>query len=138
MKKSDSYTFPAVLTYEKGYDIAVTFPDFPGCATSGTDEADAIAQARGALGGRMWCMEQDKEAFPAPSPLRSISLEQNECAVLVDVYMPSIRLAQENRAVTRTVTIPAWLNAASVARGVNFSQLLQSALMRDLGLSKRV
>jgi len=137
MKNKDKYTYPAVFTYEKGYDIAVTFPDFPGCATSGTNETDAIAQAREALGGRLWCMEQDGEPFPQPSPLRSIKLDTNECTALADVYMPSVRLAQENRAVTRTVTIPAWLNAVSIERGVNFSQLLQTALMRDLGFSKR-
>ncbi len=41
---------------------------------------------------------------------------ENERAVLVDVYMPSIRMAQVNRSVNRTVTLPAWLNAAALER----------------------
>ena len=50
---------------------------------------------------------------------------RNERVVLVDVYMPSIRMAQVNRSVNRTVTLPAWLNAVALERNVNFSQLLQ-------------
>lgn len=41
---------------------------------------------------------------------------ENERAVLVDVYMPSIRMAQVNRSVNRTVTLPARLNAAALER----------------------
>lgn len=41
---------------------------------------------------------------------------ENERAVLVDVYMPSIRMAQVNRSVNRIVTLPAWLNAAALER----------------------
>jgi len=51
MKKKDKFVFPAVLTYEDGYEIAVTFSDIPGCATSGADEKDALEMAREALGG---------------------------------------------------------------------------------------
>ena len=136
MRKKDKHVFPAVFTYDDGYEIAVTFPDFPGCATSGKDEADAIAMAKEALGGRIWCMETDKEELPSPTPLLDVLLEDNERAVLVDVYMPAVRLSQENRSVNRTVTLPAWLNAASMEKGVNFSQVLQSALIDQLGIEK--
>ncbi len=46
--------------------------------------------------------------------------------------MPSVRLAQSNKAVNRTVTLPAWLNSLAIERGVNFSQTLQSALHEQL------
>ena len=42
MKKPDRYVYPAVLTYEDGYEIAVTFPDLPGCATSGETDTEAL------------------------------------------------------------------------------------------------
>lgn len=48
--------------------------------------------------------------------------------------MPSIRMAGVNRSVNRTVTLPAWLNAAAQERGVNFSQVLQDALKQQLHL----
>lgn len=59
---------------------------------------------------------------------------RNERVVLVDVYMPSIRMAQVNRSVNRTVTLPAWLNAAALERNANFSQILQDALKEKFHL----
>lgn len=49
--------------------------------------------------------------------------------------MPSVRLASVNRSVNRTVTLPAWLNAAALERNVNFSQVLQDALKHQLHLA---
>ncbi len=134
MKKCDKYVFPAVLTYEEGYDIAVTFPDLPGCATCGADEAEAIAMAKDALGGHLWCMETDGDEIPTPSKIKDIELEPGEVVVMVDVYMPSVRLSQENRSVNRTVTLPAWMNAKAVELGVNFSQALQDTLVNQYNI----
>lgn len=135
MKLPERYVYPAVFTYEEGYEIAVTFPDLPGCATSGETEAEALAMAKEALGGHLWCMEQDNDEIPAPIALMEVELEENERSVLIDVYMPSIRLAQINKAVNRTVTLPAWLNAAAIEKGVNFSQVLQDALRTQLHIT---
>ena len=136
MKRKDRYVYPAIFTYEDGYEIAVTFPDLPGCATSGADEQESLMMARDALGGHIWCMENDGDDLPPPTRLRDILLEANEQAALIDVFMPSVRLSQENRSVNRTVTLPAWLNAAALQRGVNFSQALQVALMEDMGIGR--
>ena len=136
MKKQDKFIYPVVFTYEDGYEIAVTFPDLPGCASSGADEAEALEMAKDALGGHLWCLEKDGDEIPIPSRLCDVKLEANERAALIEVYMPSIRLSQENRSVNRTVTLPAWLNAAATERGVNFSQALQSTLMNELGISR--
>lgn len=46
--------------------------------------------------------------------------------------MPSIRMTQVNKSINRTVTLPAWLNAAAPERELNFSQILQSALKQQL------
>lgn len=135
MKLPERYVYPAVFTYEEGYEIAVTFPDLPGCATSGETEAEALAMAKEALGGHLWCMEQDNDEIPAPIALMEVELEENERSVLIDIYMPSIRLAQINKAVNRTVTLPAWLNAAAIEKGVNFSQVLQDALRTQLHIT---
>jgi predicted RNase H-like HicB family nuclease len=136
VKKQDNYIYPAVFTYEDGYEIAVTFPDLAGCATSGADEADALKMAKDALGGHLWCLEKDADDIPNPSRLTDVILESNERAALVEVYMPAVRLSQETRSVNRTVTLPAWLNAAALEKGINFSQALQSTLMNELGISR--
>ena len=85
-----------------------------------------------ALGLHLWGMEQDGEELPAPSAIKDVETEENEVIALIEVYMPSIRMAQENRSVNRTVTLPAWLNAKALEYGVNFSQVLQDALKNEL------
>ena len=48
--------------------------------------------------------------------------------------MPLIRSRVKNVSVKKTLTIPAWLNAAAEAAHVNFSQVLQEGLKARLGL----
>lgn len=133
MKKPDRYFYPAVFTYAEGQEIAVTFPDLD-AATSGTDQNDALLSARELLGCVLFGMEEDGETIPSPSELKSLKLEENETCQLVDVFMPSIRMAQTNRSINRTVTLPAWLNAAALENNINFSAVLQKALKAELHL----
>lgn len=135
MKKTERYFYPAVFTYADGQEIAVTFPDLD-VATSGENDTDALLSARELLGCVLCGLEEDGEPIPVPTSLADVHLEKNERAVLVDVYMPSIRLARVNRSVNRTVTLPAWLNAAALERDVNFSQVLQDALRTQLHLGQ--
>lgn len=127
MKQIERYFFPAIFTYERGQEIAVSFPDLD-VATSGENETDALLSARELLGCVLNGLEEDGEEIPVPTPLADIKFGKNERAVLVDVYMPTIRMARVNRSVNRTVTLPAWLNAVALERNVNFSQVLQDAL----------
>lgn len=131
MKNPDRYFYPAVFTYEKGQEISVVFPDL-GCATSGVDDKDAMLSARELLGVHMWGMEEDGDEIPEPTPLQNVEAAENERVALIDVYMPSVRLALENRSVNRTVTLPAWLNAKAIEMGINFSQVLQDALKQQV------
>lgn len=133
-KKTERYCFPAVFTYADGEEIAVWFPDLD-VSTSGIDDTDALLSARELLGITMFGLEEDGEDIPEASPLSSIKLDKNQTTALVDVYMPSIRQAQENKAVNRMITLPAWLNAAALERNINFSQVLQSALKEQIGIS---
>lgn len=132
MKHPDTYLYPVVFTYEDDSTISITFPDLPGCVSCADTEAEALQNAREALGGHLWCMEQDGDSIPAPSSLLTVPLEANERVLLLDVFMPSIRMAKANRSVNRTVTLPAWLNAAALERKVNFSQVLQNALLQQI------
>ena len=131
MKKPERYFYPAVFTYEKGQEIAVDFPDLE-VATSGVDDKDALLSARELLGCVMFGLEEE------PSALESIKLEKNQKSMLIDVYMPSIRMAQVNKSVSRTVTLPAWLNAEAQENNVNFSQVLQQALMKMFGNDSKI
>lgn len=133
MKKIERYFYPAVFGYEDGKEISVFFPDLD-VATSGNDEQDALISARELLGVTMFGLEEDGEPIPKASHLSELQTASNERAVLIDAYMPSIRMANVNKAVNRTITLPAWLNAAALERNINFSQVLQEALKLKLNL----
>lgn len=129
--KKDRCFYPAVFGYEPNEEISVFFPDLD-VATSGTNDDDAFVSARELLGLTLAGLEEDGEEIPEPTPLHDVSVGENERTVLIDVYMPAIRLANVNKSVNRTVTLPAWLNAAALERGINFSQVLQEALKAQI------
>lgn len=134
--KKDYYIFPAIIGKEKNEkEYSVYFPDLD-VATSGIDEADAFESARELLGIVLYAKEQDKETIPKPTSIESITINKNERTILVDVYMPAIRMAENSKAVNRTVTLPAWLNALAVSKKFNFSLTLQEALKEKLNLNK--
>lgn len=135
MKKTDRYFYPAIFTYEPEKEIAVVFPDLD-CATSGNDDDDAFLSARELLGCVLYGLEEDEEEIPKPTPLSHFHVGENERVVLIDVFMPSVRLARVNRSVNRTVTLPAWLNAVALENDINFSQLLQDAIKSQLNINR--
>lgn len=132
MSKKERFFYPAVFTYsDSEKEIAVVFPDLD-VATSGVDDEDALLSARELLGITIFGLEDDNEPIPEPTPLSDVSYDANQRVVLIDVYMPSIRMANINRSVNRTVTLPAWLNSVALEHNVNFSQVLQDALKQQL------
>ena len=131
MEKQDKYVYPAVFDYAQD-GISVSFPDLPGCLTCGETDAEALHRAKDALGGHMWTLEDFGDPIPEPTPLVSVALEDNQRALLVEVYMPLFRDAINNQSVKKTLTIPAWMNEAAEKEGVNFSQLLQATLKEVL------
>ena len=111
----NTQAYPAILTYEDGQKIAVEFPDL-GVATSGTDDADALLSARECLWVCLCGLEEDGEDIPSPTPLSELKTAKNEKTILIDVFIPSIRMANETKAAK-----------ASKSKGLNFSQVLQEA-----------
>ena len=56
--------------------------------------------------------------------------------VIIEFDMLEYQRKHNSRAVKKTLSIPEWLNEEATALGVNFSQVLQEALMAKLGVSK--
>lgn len=112
----------------------VRIPDFD-IATQGTDVADAIGMARDAIGLVGIDMEDDGKELPLPESTIE-KAEENDIVTLVDVDFAEYRRKHENRAVKKNCTIPSWLNEEAEKAGVNFSKVLQEALMNVLNVSK--
>lgn len=127
------YTFPAFFYFDED-GISIEFPDLPGCLPCAQNEEEAFRNAKEALGLHLYGMEQDGEAIPEPTPVHDLHPDEGGVVVMVNVFMPAVRDRMNNRSVNRTVTLPAWLNAAAIEYGVNFSQVLQDALKAQMGI----
>ena len=127
------YVFPAVFEPEDGL-YNVSFPDIPSCYTCGDNLADAVYMAEDALAGWISRAESKGESIPKPSALNEISCPEGATASLILADVAAWRRKNSERAVKKTLTIPAWLNEAAESRAVNFSQILQEALKQHLGL----
>ncbi len=128
-----SYTYAALFTKEDDGGFSVRFPQLDGCYTQGDNFEDARRMAIDAMSLHLYGMEQDGEEIPAAELF--ISAGEGELVVPITAWMTPFRDEMENRAVKKTLTIPAWLNEAAERRGgVNYSQILQSALKDYLGV----
>lgn len=133
MSRKNRYSFIAVFHYADD-GISITFPDLPGCLPCASTEEEAFKNAKEALGLHLWGMEQDNEEIPSPTPLKNIGLENRDVAVMVEVFMPPVRERVNSRFVKKTLSLPAWLAAQAEKDNVNYSKLLQSALIDYLGV----
>lgn len=125
MKKA----YPVILTpCEVGYVVFV--PDLD-INTQGTNVANSIEMARDAIG--LWgiCEEDLGHSIPEPS-LKLPEHLSNEIVTLVDIDFDEFRRAHDNRTIRKNLTIPSWLNDRAEKEGINFSQVLQSALKKHL------
>lgn len=127
------YVYPAIFTEEEdGY--SVRFPDIDGCFTSGATLPEALGMAEDALALMLYDKEENGEAIPAASGVRSVQTEAGEFVSLVGCDTMAYRKRYGSKAVKKTLSIPSWLNEAAEASGVNFSNVLQDALKQQLHL----
>lgn len=127
------YVFPAFFYFDED-GIAIEFPDLPGCLPCAHSEEEAFRNAKEALGLHLYGMEQDNDVIPEPTPVSQLCPDEGGVVVMVEVFMPTVRDRINNRSINRTVTLPAWLNAAALERNINFSQVLQDALKTQMGI----
>lgn len=131
--KNDVYIYPAIFTYADD-GISIDFPDLAGCISCGSDDYDAVKNAKEALALYMTDLENEKKRIPKPTPVSKIKLENNQHVFPIEVWMPYHRALVETTMVKKTLTIPSWLNVMGEHHKINFSQLLTKALREELSL----
>ncbi|MBK5244461.1 MAG: type II toxin-antitoxin system HicB family antitoxin [Eubacteriaceae bacterium] len=124
--------YPAVFVPEDNGAFTVTFPDIPSCITCGDSMEQSYEMAFEALGLVLSYMEDKKDPIPSASKPQDIKLEDEQFLVVIEFDMIAYKRRTESRAVKKTLTIPSWLNDAALEKNVNFSQVLQDALMTKL------
>lgn len=125
--------YPIILTQGQKY-VVVSIPDFD-INTQGEDFADAMEMARDAIGLMGIDMQDDGKELPTPTPITELTVE-NGVVKLVDIDFDVYRRKNELRAVKKNCTIPSWLNYEAEKANINFSQVLQNALMEQLKISR--
>ena len=130
-QKKDLRVYPAFIARD-GNGFGVSFPDLPGCLTCADTPEEALANAKEALEGFIYFSEKDGDVLPAPTPFEKLSAPKGASVALISARMDLVRAQQENISVTKSITLPAWLNKIAMEAKVNFSQVLQEALKRKL------
>lgn len=122
--------YPAVF-HKENDGFWVSFPDFPECFTEGDDMQQAYEMAVDALGLAIVSRQEEKEELPSSTDVSEI--EANDGFIVVLEFDMLTYLKKHNsKAVKKTLTIPEWLNEAATSMGLNFSQVLQEALMQKI------
>ncbi|MCD8148670.1 MAG: type II toxin-antitoxin system HicB family antitoxin [Clostridiales bacterium] len=128
------YAYPAIFTPEADGGYSIVFPDLEGCYTCGDDMADGLMMAEDALALILYGYESDRRAIPAPSAMTDFALNDGEFVNFIACDTLAYRKMYNNKSVKKTLSIPEWLNEAASEAGVNFSQVLQDALKKQLQL----
>lgn len=123
--------YPAIFHPAEEGGFWVSFPDIPECLTEGDNMQQAYEMAVDALGLCLSDKIDNKEAIPLCSEPAKINSEDG-FLVVVEFDMEAYRKKTNSKAVKKTLSIPQWLNEDATAAGVNFSQVLQEALIAKL------
>ena len=129
--------YPAVFHVEEDVEgYWIEFPDLPGCFSQGKNEYEAYDMAKDALS--LYCdttYDIYEREISDPSTCSEIMKRfPGELVMLVEVDADHYARKYNTRAVKKTLSIPQWLNDKAVKANVNFSQVLQEALINKLNL----
>ena len=124
---------PAV---DGGY--GVFFPDLPGCISYGRTLEEAQKMAAEADGLHIYSLECEGETAPEPS--RALPAEDTEgCLIFpVTIFPDLVKNEMDNKRVKTNITLPAWLKRIAEEQSVNYSRILETALMDYLGIQGRI
>ena len=126
--------YPAIF-HKEDDGFWVSFPDFPECLTEGDNMDQAYEMAFEALGLAITSRKEEGESIPSPSPIGSIDVEDG-ILTIINFDMREYLKKHNSKAVKKTLSIPEWLNEEALKLGLNFSQVLQEALMHKIGITK--
>ncbi|MBQ0036683.1 MAG: type II toxin-antitoxin system HicB family antitoxin [Firmicutes bacterium] len=125
--------YPAVFHKEKDSYWA-EFPDLPGCFSQGNSIEETFDMCFEALG---LYLDKENDVYDRqinkPSSVKAIAKKYPKEIVML-IPFDSLEYAKKykNKAVKKTLSIPEWLNDKAIRLDINFSQVLQEALINKL------
>ena len=130
-------TYLAVLEPGEDGSYSVSFPDLPGCFSYGGNLAEAQQMAEEAARLHVYGMECDGEKIPAPSLNLSKKDTDGNVVMPVTIHPDLYRAKRDNERIKTNITLPAWLKRIAEDQKVNYSRLLETALIDYLQLPKQ-
>lgn len=119
------------IIHEENGSFGISFPDFPGCISSGSTLDEVVSNGAQALAFHIEGMIEDGEAMPGLSSLEVLKVTEEDwlhggVAVAVPVEMPSksvrINISVDENALER-------IDRAAEAEGINRSKFLVTAAL---------
>lgn len=128
----DKLYYPAIMHPEEDGGYSVWLHDVSGCVSQGETLSEAVENIKDALGLYYEDAAEGKSTLPAPSAPNSVELETGEFVAVIEFSPGEYLKNRSTKAVKKTLSIPAWLNNMAEAQQINFSAVLQSALVERL------
>ena len=128
---SSKFFYPAIFEPEE-IGFSVYIPDIPGCMTQGDSMEEALDMVQDAIG--LMLEGLDEADYPAASSPTEISCTSQQFVMMVPFDKLAYDKKYNSKSVKKTLSIPAWLNAMALKKNLNFSNILQNALMRELNV----
>ena len=133
--------YPACF-FEEDNGYSLIFPDLNYLSACGSTLQEAMEMAVDCLAGFLFSARIDGEDIPKPSDIENIDAKKiskelgfeskSDFVNLISVDVEEYAKTHFNRAVKKTLTIPEWLNEEAISKKINFSKVLQEALIEKL------
>lgn len=128
-----NYVYPAIFYPEKNGTYSVIFPDLNDLATQGNTLAEALSMAEEALSLYLFTSLRDGELLPQPSSVVKVTKEDESAFInMVLADLTEYAKKYSDKAVKKTLSIPTWLNTLCEESNINFSKVLQEALINKV------
>ena len=129
------YVYPAILTQEDD-GIIVSFPDVEGARTDGATMEEALENADDVLNLILLTMEEKHMNIKPPTPIASLDVPKGSTVALVRADTLAYSKKVDTRAIRKSVSIPAWMDSLAREHNLNFSNVLQNAICRELNIAQ--
>lgn len=125
--------YPAVFQKEEtGYSVWV--PDIEGCVSQGDSLNEAIENISEAIGLSVETLAEHGMDIPVPSAPEKIAAEKDQFVSVIAFDPIEFDAKYSIKPVDKTLSIPYWLNTMAERSNIDFSDLLQKALMEEFHL----
>lgn len=128
------YFYPAIFHNDEKGGYWISFPDFPECMTQGETMEEAYEMAVEAMGLCIDDRLRNEESLPEVSAPVDYILQEGDFSCLIEFDLVQYRKKHNTKSVKKTLSIPEWLNEAAMEHDINYSQVLQEALMKKMGI----